>query len=264
MTIASIFINIFRNIYVNLRFKLNSKPWLRNFIYKLYDSIRTIEFKIKLLIFKELPNKDYIIYVNPEKIIYEKDLRANNWRLFLKFIKPLLNPRFNDLIQIIDGNWDLKENLKLFRENIKFKSYYQHFINNIDWKETPYYKREAKRYLEGKVRIEYKSAEDLNLKFKYHDKLYVKIKREGLKTQREIIELEGFIINYGRGAIFRKTDDDITVGIGRNGEIIFFDGRHRLNIAQLLKIKKIPVRVLVIHPELFSNLKSKPHKLNNI
>jgi len=257
MNAKQIFIIFIRNLYLSLRFKLDSKPRLRFFIYNLYDKIRIMKFKVKLLIFKDLLKSANILYVDPARIIYEKDLIQNNWRLFLKFIKPLLNPRIKDSIQIIDGNWDLKENLKLFNDDIKYKSYYQHFVKNIEWKKTPYYKREKKRYLEGTVRKEYKSIEDLNLKFEYHNKLYEKIKRDGYKTQREIMKSEGTVINYGRAPIFRKADDEITVGVGRNGVIIFFDGRHRLNIAKLLKIKKIPVKILVAHPEIISKLKKK-------
>ena len=256
MNVKKIFINIIRSIYISLRDKLNYKPRLRTFIYNLYDKIRLVEFKIYSLFLKESLNKDdNIIFINPSKIIYEKDLNEINWRLFLKFLKPLFNPKIK--IQIIDGDWDLKENLKLFNEDIKHKSYYHHFIKGIDWKDTPYYKREKKLYLEGMLRKEYKSIEDLNLKYKYLDNLYEKIKQEGYKTQREIIELEGISMNYGRGVIVRKLDDDITVAIGRDGDIIFLDGRHRLNIAKILNIKKIPVRVLVTHPNFISNFKDK-------
>lgn len=255
MSPTNFFIAVFRNFYLNLRYKIDSKPRLRHFIYICYDITRLVEYKIKSILFKESSNTRNIIYVNPEKIIYEKDLVQNNWRLFLKFIIPLVNPVISNSIQQIGGDWDLKNNLKLFSEDIKFVSYFQHFIKNMNWKDTPYYEREAERYLEGKIRKEYKSVEDLNLKFKYHDKLFNKIKLEGFKSQQEIIKSEGYVINYGRGTILRKEDDDITVGIGRKGDIIFFDGRHRLNIAKLLKIKKIPVRVLVIHPNFL--LKSK-------
>ena len=166
----------------------------------------------------------------------------------------------------MDGNWDLRENLQLFNNDIKYTSYYQHFIEGTEWKNTSYYKREKSRYLDGKIRKEYKSIKDLDLKYKYLDNLYRKIEREGFKTQREIMESEGLIENYGRGFIARKSDDDITVAIGRNGEIIFLDGRHRLNIAKMLYIKaknpkRIPVRVLVIHSEFLTNLEKKSKDL---
>ena len=248
-------LKIIKILYNKISIKLNSKPYLRSSIYCLYDEIRLIEYRIKSFIFEEIPNKVNIIYINPENIIYEKDLIQNNWRLFLKFIKPLFNLRLNDRVNLINGDWDLKENLNLFEKDIKHISYHLHFIKGIKWNNTPYYKREAERYLIGKVRKEYKSAQELNLKFKYHDNLFEKIKQEGFKTQREIIESKGTVINYGRGKIIRKSDDDITVGIGRDGDIIFFDGRHRLNIAKILKLKRIPVRVLVIHPKFILKLK---------
>ena len=247
---------IIRTIYNSLSYNLNSKQHLRYLIYEIYDRLRSMQYKAKSLIYKEFPAKSNFIYINPERIKYEKDLTLNNWRLLFKFIYPLFNYRKIEKIQIIDGNWDLRENLELFESHIKFCSYYQHFMENFDWKDTPYYKREFKRYYEGDVRKEYETVEELNLKFKFHDKLYEKIKKEGFKTQVEIIKSEGKIINYGHGKIVRKLDDDITVGIGRDGEIIFFDGRHRLNVAKLLNLKKIPVRVLVIHKKFLLNLKN--------
>ena len=257
MNIKNVFIKFIRIAYIHIGFILNHKPRLRAIIYHFYDNMRILEYELKSCFFKELAQNN-IIYVNPEKIVYEKDLNQNNWRLLYKFLKPLIFPRFSDSIQIINGDWDLKENLKLFKDDIKHISYIQHFIKNIDWKDTPYYIREAKRYLKGEVRKEYKSVKDLNLKFKYHDQLYEKIKRDGFKIQRDIIRSEGNTINYGRGPIIRKEDDDITVGIGRNGDIIFFDGKHRLNIAKLLKLEKIPVRILVAHPDFINK-----HKKNN-
>jgi len=250
-------IYLIKSIFIQLSIKLNQNPRLRTLIYNLYEILRIVDFKVKLFLFKDSMNRKYnIIYVNPNCIIYEKNLVQTNWRLFLKFIKPLISPNMSGSIEIINGNWDLKEKLKLFESDIKHKSYYMHFIEDIDWKDTPYYKREVKRYFDGEIRKEYKSIEKLNLKYKYHDRLFNKIKREGLKTQKEIIESEGNFLNYGRGTIFRKFDDDITVGIGRNGEIIFFDGRHRLNIAKLLKLNKIPVRVLAVHPKFLSKFKN--------
>ncbi len=256
MNIKKKITNFIRIAYIHINLKFNRKPRLRAIIYGFYDRIRKLQYMLKSSLSKEL-SQNNIIYVNPERIIYEKDLNQNNWRLIYKFIKPLIYPRFNNRIQIINGDWDLNENLKLFNDDIKHISYNLHFIKNLDWKETPYYKREVRYYIKGKIRKEYKSFKDLDLKFKYHDQLYEKIKRDGFKTQSEIIRSEGITINYGRGPIIRKEDDDITVGIGRNGEKIFFDGRHRLNIAKLLKLEKIPVRVLVAHLDFVNKFKNK-------
>jgi len=252
----SYILSIVRNVYNSLSYKLNSKPNLRKLIYEIYDRIRLIQYKFKSFIYIDYPLDGNIIYINPEKIKYEKDLTKNNWRLLFKFIYPLFNYRKTETIQIIDGEWDLRENLEFFENHIKYRSYYQHFIEKNDWKDTPYYKREVKRYYEGTVRKEYKKIKHLKSKYAFHDNLYQKIKKEGFKTQHELIELEGNVVNYGHNKIIRKPDDDITVGIGRDGEIIFFDGRHRLNVAKLLNLKKIPVRVLVVHKKFLLALKN--------
>jgi hypothetical protein len=247
--------NAIRTIYLSLSYRLNSSQNLRIFIYTIYERLRLIQFKLKLFIYGISIFNSNLIYINPNKIIYEKDLTQNNWRLLFKFIIPLINFRKAEVIQIIDGNWDLKENLNLYKDHIKYVSYYQHFMENRDWKETPYYKREFRRYYKGLVRKDYKNIKELSSKFKFHDRLYEKIKKEGFKSQLEIIKTNGILINYGHGKIYRNPDDDITVAIGRDGDVIFFDGRHRLNVAKLLNLKKIPVRVLVIHEKFLSKLK---------
>jgi hypothetical protein len=64
--------------------------------------------------------------------------------------------------------------------------------------------------------------------------LFEKIRREGYRTQKEM-----------------KTGnplDEIHVQIGRDGGILFEEGFHRLVIAQLLKIDRIPVVVYRRHP----------------
>ena len=45
----------------------------------------------------------------------------------------------------------------------------------------------------------------------------------------------------------RNIPDDILIDVSRDGELLFVDGRHRLSIAKILGIDKIPVRVLVRH-----------------
>lgn len=46
-----------------------------------------------------------------------------------------------------------------------------------------------------------------------------------------------------------KLGDEVTVSIGRYGDLFFNDGAHRLTVAKLLDVQKIPVKVSVRHPE---------------
>jgi len=73
--------------------------------------------------------------------------------------------------------------------------------------------------------------------------LYENIKKIGYKSQREIVK-ENIEDPYQK---FQIIGDEIIVNIGRNGDLLFDNGRHRLSIAKILNIEKIPVRILVRH-----------------
>jgi ParB-like chromosome segregation protein Spo0J len=49
------------------------------------------------------------------------------------------------------------------------------------------------------------------------------------------------------GYLQKEEDRNVEVCIGRDGEYLFVDGRHRLAIAQYLKIKEIPVDIVYQH-----------------
>ena len=49
------------------------------------------------------------------------------------------------------------------------------------------------------------------------------------------------------GYIPQKLEDHISVNVGREGALLFNDGRHRLTFAKLLQIEEIPIRITVRH-----------------
>jgi hypothetical protein len=67
------------------------------------------------------------------------------------------------------------------------------------------------------------------------DALYQDIKNNGFETQKKL-----------RGGV-RKMEDEVVVVIGRNGDLIFNNGRHRLAIAKILDLDKIPVKITLRH-----------------
>jgi len=112
-----------------------------------------------------------------------------------------------------EGDWD--QLTEPFTENYIYKSAVERFEHGADWKETPYYQVLQKN---GKG----KSAESyLRKRF---DRLFY------------------YIEKYG----FRRTSI-ITGHIGRYGDFILQNGKHRISIAKILNIKKVPVKILLIH-----------------
>ena len=71
----------------------------------------------------------------------------------------------------------------------------------------------------------------------------------------QINELVSSIKRHGvlpaADGIRKSVLDDISVNLGRNGEILFNNrGHHRLSIAKILGINTVPVQVVVVHASL--------------
>jgi 2-polyprenyl-3-methyl-5-hydroxy-6-metoxy-1,4-benzoquinol methylase len=77
------------------------------------------------------------------------------------------------------------------------------------------------------------TSDEYNAKISRTIQLYYKIQKEGYRTQKEMKS--------------ENPLDEIHVQIGRDGSILFEEGFHRLVIAQLLKLEKIPVVVYRRH-----------------
>lgn len=184
------------------------------------------------------------IYVDPKNINY------------------LVTPRFRNVARygthIISGRWDQRiceHQLMLtssfnqefsdrrcihpFKNYGLFQASKEHFVNGEPWEQTEFYEwliRHPSEYSSH-----YKSK-----RFNNFDYLYNSIYANGYRSQKELNK-DGNKIGISFSPIV--PEDEILVNIGREGEIFLDDGRHRLIIAKLLQIDKIPVRVLVRHQE---------------
>lgn len=143
--------------------------------------------------------------------------------------------KFNEFGKIVSGNWDL--NTMPFEDLDIYRAFYERFVHGRDWKETNYYRDYIYQTERAKNIGGVNDKKDIPDKFGEFDKLFEKIKFEGFSTQIDLKETDTQI----------SAMDEITVRIGRDGELLFEDGRHRLAIAKILGIKKIPVRVTWRH-----------------
>lgn len=132
---------------------------------------------------------------------------------------------------IESGDWDRRctalSGLQIFR------SAAERYLENRPWDQTDYY-REVMASLEaGQTRLGCRTPEDFRRKCARVDQLYERIASEGYKTQGEL----------GTG----RPWDEILVALGRDGEIHFVNGRHRLAIARVLGLPRVPSLVLLRH-----------------
>lgn len=207
------------------------------------------------------PDFSRLIHVDPSNIKYA--LMTNHFK------KPGM--------WIIGGNWDLNRSaediivtcytdkekynrliqknpwkLYLFENWDHYDSYLQRFREGVPWEKTDFYKQlmsEPKKNSE-----KYRPEEKIKNRLKEDEKLYKSIKEQGYLTQKELPqEKSSFNQHY--------KDNELGVGITRNGEIIYIRNGacHRLTISKVLKLDSIPVRVKLRHKE----WQQKRDKINN-
>jgi len=173
------------------------------------------------------PKSDYLIWINPSEIRYAI---SPNFRWWFSSIGTY----------IVDGDWDktfADKGVQLTPRSGSFVNRYGKVQRLYPISDNLHYKllcQAASLNSEDPTRLAYerKRLESVRLLIKLH----------GYKTQRELLAQKKVITPFPRPEF-----DEIRVNIGRSGEIIFDDGRHRFAVAAHLMLDRIPVRVFVRH-----------------
>ena len=176
------------------------------------------------------PDPFKIEWINPSQITY-KTGRANAFR----------NRRLQ-FGSVRSGDWD--RDRERFEETPLYQATKRHFEDNIPWEETEEIQQRIEAIEAGEW-IRYSSGDELLDRYYRFDELYHKIKNEGYRSQSELLaETNG----YSDG-LYLDTLNEVTVDVGRDGELLYVDGFHRLAAAKLLNIEQIPVVFLTRHTE---------------
>lgn len=151
--------------------------------------------------------------------------------------------------QVYAGNWD--RNCSEFSKKPEFRSFRSHFCNGVPWRKTEHFNSIIDRIAAGSTSVRFSSVAEVKKRFKSYDTIYNNIKNHGYKSKKELIksDLEDPLskrpsTNPER---FKYIHDEVVVNVGRNGELLFCGGHHRLSIAKILDIREIPVRIFVRH-----------------
>ena len=197
------------------------------------------------------PPRYKTIFVDPNNIIYRQVPRFKKYEIIRgshikngEWDKRYTGKKYirtNDLEDEIDRRCIALYTNYGFHESLK------NYINNgFLWKDTKYYQRCIKLGA---------SEESMQNEKQKVDYIYEDVKKKGYKTRQMISEKEG--LNPP------PEYDEIMVNIGRDGKLIHDDGRHRLSIAKILDLKKIPVRVFVRH-EKWQRKRDKIRSVDNL
>lgn len=141
---------------------------------------------------------------------------------------------------VLGGGWDALEHP--FVNDRRYHAVRDVVVSGSRWQDTEEY-AEALEALEKGLPVRHCwTRDDLDRRYDALDGLVETIRREGYLTQRELRRRRTQEAQLGR-------QDEISVAIGRHGDILYRDGAHRLAIAKLVGIPLLPVEVEVRHSE---------------
>ena len=170
-----------------------------------------------------------LVQIDPQSLISLMRLSNIDSDLLSTLLAKEAEPRTSE------GKWDVALDEK-FEELDVYESIRKHFLENQPWEETRLYARVVLEMGKGQVKWGCKTPEQYLRRLKERiEPLYESMKEDGYLTQTELSS--------------GKPSDEIRVAIDRKGELLFMDGRHRLAIAKILGIEKIPVKIILRHSE---------------
>ncbi|UCG92252.1 MAG: hypothetical protein JSV97_00660, partial [candidate division WOR-3 bacterium] len=167
-----------------------------------------------------------ILWIDPKKI----ENIGIGWGAFNKF---------HEFGKVVNGVWDL--NTMPFEDLDVYQSFRARFVHKAQWENTTYYKILLAQANHGAQPWGVRNKSDLLERFNALDDLFKEMKRSGYKTQQQLLDSKTSL----------RRLDEVTIRIGRYGEYIFEDGRHRLAIAKILGLLRIPVLVTWRHKKWF-------------
>lgn len=194
------------------------------------DNITIGYYYVRYLLIKDVlykPNE--VVYVPLSKINTEYKVNMKVLKRYSKYM--LLTHRNFGLVKSFDPQ---KRKIPF----VDFKVFELVFVQGKSWKETSYYNE----FLKQGVRSGCHTWQDYELKFLTPwESLYQDIKINGYKSQNELGNK-------------RKIPREIEIALSKEGHFIFMDGRHRLAIAKIMDIDKIPVIINYAHYELYNEI----------
>jgi hypothetical protein len=139
--------------------------------------------------------------------------------------------------RIKGGSWD--RHTARFEDLDVFQAIKDRFINGKPWNETQFYHRVLKQIGEGDFRWTCRTKEDLEKRCKGLEKLFKDIKHKPHESQDDIMRHKANCLVHD--------EDEFNVCIDRDGQLLLGNETHRLAIAKICGVDRVPVNVVVRH-----------------
>lgn len=196
------------------------------------------------------PDPFKLEWVDPNSI------RRNTRRRYPAWLK-----RQDDFGAVQGGAWDRRDRPEVdpdylgtplhlyiadrFEESTLHRSLEAHFERGVAWEETEFVIEVSQLLETGERRSVWngcQSSQAVRDQCRSLDELYETIQESGFKSQRELVTTDP------NGTFRDWIREEVLVDVGRDGELLLVNGRHRLSLAKLLGVDRIPVLFVVRHP----------------
>ncbi len=147
-----------------------------------------------------------------------------------------------------DGDWDLET--RRVRDDVVYRAFKQRFDEGADWEETDYHAFMQDRLRDTSTEWSgYETMDDVRRRYESLDRLYRAINRNGYVPQHELQPDQqiSFPSLNGTPVPLPPEFREIAAYVSRDGEFMWAAGMHRLCIAKLAAVERIPVRIRIRH-----------------
>lgn len=156
--------------------------------------------------------------------------------------------RDSDLItEIKEGSWD--EQVHDITDYDLHQAIVARIQSGVEWVETDFFHRVKNNFKNGEyTKWGCTTFADFINRLDELDTLWRTIDQDGYMTQRELLsDPSSAILSRPIHRYIPPELHEVTVVIARDGELIFYEGRHRFAIASGLELDYIPARVKARH-----------------
>ncbi|MWV65487.1 hypothetical protein GRS48_11760 [Halorubrum sp. JWXQ-INN 858] len=161
--------------------------------------------------------------------------------------KPTGLPRFRRAGSVMDGDWDRSR--IAFVDADVYRAFEARFQEGRPWEDTAFFDRVVSEIEDGEEPWGCRSRAAFERRCSRLDRLAMSVRDNGFLTQRELAASNvDDPLERARGTLpARILNDEVAVDVGRDGELLYADGRNRLALAKVLDVDTLPVVILRRH-----------------
>ncbi|MXV60957.1 hypothetical protein GS429_02525 [Natronorubrum sp. JWXQ-INN-674] len=171
-----------------------------------------------------------IIFIDPTNIVYQSPPGRSLQRGVVR-----------------DGDWD--QSSRKFLQNRVPQALVSHFEDDVPWESTGLYDEFREKTNQGNA-WGFSSLSAFEERCQEIDDLYYSIQENGYYSQAELLNAKSEETRKRNNQLTPTHLNEVTIDIGRDGQLLWRNfGQHRLTIAKILELDKIPVLVCTRHKE---------------